>query len=143
MDEIIAVPNKILRRTLRAMPKIDLHRHLEGRLRLSTLADIANQHGMDIQSLDIEELRPLVQVVDDQPDFQGFLAKFDILRKFYNTREAVLRIAYEVVADAAQDNVKYLELRFNFSMLLRLLFYHPLNDNNLLMTLPTVCKSLN
>jgi adenosine deaminase len=55
-----------------------------------------------------------VQVLDDEtPNFQTFLAKFTILRKFYTSREAILRIAYEVVADAAHDNVKYLELRFN------------------------------
>lgn len=102
-----------LRAVLTAMPKIDLHRHLEGSLRLSTLAEIARQHGVDIQAYDIEELRPLVQMVDDEPNFQTFLAKFTILRRFYNSKESVLRIAYEVVADSAQDNVKYLELRFN------------------------------
>lgn len=99
---------------LKSLPKIDLHRHLEGSLRLSTLAEIARQHGVDIQAFEIEELRPLVQMVDEEePNFQTFLAKFTILRKFYNTRESVLRMSYEVVADAVQDNVKYLELRFN------------------------------
>ncbi|MFQ5577024.1 MAG: adenosine deaminase [Anaerolineae bacterium] len=102
-----------LRAVLKKMPKIDLHRHLEGSLRLSTLAEIAREHGVDMQALDMEELRPLVQMVDDEPNFQTFLAKFTVLRKFYNTRESVMRIAYEVVADAAHDNVKYLELRFN------------------------------
>ncbi|RME48239.1 MAG: adenosine deaminase [Caldilineae bacterium] len=103
-----------LRATLQAMPKIDLHRHLEGSLRLSTLAEIARQHGVDMRTHSIEELRPLVQVTDEEePNFQTFLAKFAVLRKFYSTREAVMRIAYEVVADAAHDNVKYLEIRFN------------------------------
>lgn len=95
------------------MPKIDLHRHLEGSLRLSTLADIARQHGVDLPSMSLEELRPFVQVVDDPPDFLSFLAKFKLLRRFYSSREAVERIAYEAVADAAEDNVRYLELRFS------------------------------
>jgi adenosine deaminase len=96
------------------MPKIDLHRHLEGSLRLSTLAEIAHQHGVDLPSMSLEELRPYVQVVDGEtPDFLGFLAKFKLLRRFYNSREAVERIAYEAVADAADDNVRYLELRFS------------------------------
>jgi adenosine deaminase len=98
---------------LAALPKIDLHRHLEGSLRLSTLAEIARQHGVDLPSWDLEELRPYVQIVDDPPNFQGFLAKFKPLRRFYSTREAVMRVAYEAAADAATDNVKYLELRFN------------------------------
>jgi adenosine deaminase len=52
-------------------------------------------------------------VVDDTPDFLEFLAKFKLLRRFYSNREAVMRIAYEAVADAAADNIRYLELRFN------------------------------
>jgi adenosine deaminase len=104
---------KNLRDTLFHLPKIDLHRHLEGSLRLSTLADIAHQHGVDLPSMSPEELRPYVQVVDDPPDFLSFLAKFTLLRRFYSSREAVERIAYEAVADAAADNVHYLELRFS------------------------------
>ena len=102
-----------LRTTLFNMPKIDLHRHLEGSLRLSTLAEIAHEHGVDLPSYSLEELRPYVQVVDDPPDFHSFLAKFKLLRRFYSSREAVERIAYEAVADAAADNVRYLELRFS------------------------------
>lgn len=103
-----------LRTIFSNMPKIDLHRHLEGSLRLSTLGDIAHQHGVDLPSLNLEELRPYVQVVDGEtPDFLGFLAKFELLRRFYSSRDAVERIAYEAVADAAVDNVRYLELRFN------------------------------
>lgn len=102
-----------LRAMLHALPKIDIHRHMEGSLRLATLAEIAHEHGLDIENYDVESLRPLVQMVDDEPNFQTFLAKFTLLRKFYNSRESVMRIAYEAVADCAHDNVKYLELRFN------------------------------
>ena len=96
-----------LRTVLFNLPKIDLHRHLEGSLRLSTLAEIARQHGVDLPSWDLEELRPYVQVVEkDTPDFHGFLAKFELLRRFYSSREAVWRVAYEAVADAAADNIR-------------------------------------
>lgn len=104
---------RTMRTVLAGWPKIDLHRHLEGSLRLSTLAEIAREHGVDLPSWDLEELRPYVQVVDDSPDFHTFLSKFKLLRRFYSTREAVMRVAYEAVVDAATDNIKYLELRFN------------------------------
>lgn len=98
---------------LHELPKIDLHRHLEGSLRLRTLADIAQQHGIDLPGEKIEHLRPFVTVTGDQPGFQRFLAKFNFLRRFYPSQEAVERVAYEAVADAAADHVRYLELRFS------------------------------
>jgi adenosine deaminase len=105
---------KSLQETLRDLPKVDLHRHLEGSLRLSTLAEIAREHGVDLPSYDIEELRPYVQVTTDEaPDFHAFLEKFSFLARFYSKLDCIDRISYEAVADAAQDNVKYLELRFN------------------------------
>jgi adenosine deaminase len=117
-DEKMGNPNpkshhRNLLSTLQALPKIDLHRHLEGSLRLETMAEIAHQHGIDLPKWDLEELRPYVQIVDDPPDFHTFLAKFALLRRFYSSREAVERVTHEAVADAATDNIKYLELRFN------------------------------
>jgi adenosine deaminase len=105
---------KSLREILQNLPKVDLHRHLEGSLRLSTLAEIALEHGVDLPSYDIEELRPYVQVTtDESPDFHVFLEKFNFLARFYSKLDCIDRISYEAVADAAEDNVKYLELRFN------------------------------
>ncbi|MEA3340084.1 MAG: adenosine deaminase [Chloroflexota bacterium] len=103
-----------LRGQLHALPKVDLHRHLEGSLRLQTLAEIAQEHGIDLPSYDIEYLRSFATVTTDEiPDFNLFLAKFAFLQRFYPTQAAVERVAYEAVADAAADNIKYLELRFN------------------------------
>jgi adenosine deaminase len=103
-----------LRAQLHAMPKVDLHRHLEGSLRLETLSEIAQEHGIDLPSYDIEYLRRFATVTtDERPDFRLFLAKFTFLRRFYPTQAAIERVAYEAVADAATDNIKYLELRFN------------------------------
>lgn len=102
-----------LREILHRMPKIDLHRHLEGSLRLQTLTEIALEHGIDLPSYRTEDLRRYVQARNDEPDYHRFLAKFRLLRRFYQSRAALERIAAEVVADAAEDNVRYLELRFN------------------------------
>ncbi|HEY75882.1 MAG TPA: adenosine deaminase [Thermoflexia bacterium] len=104
---------RALRDLLQRLPKVDLHRHLEGSLRLQTLVEIAKEHGIDLPARSSEELRPYVQFSGEEPDFHRFLAKFRLLREFYRSKEAVERIAYEAVADAAADNVRYLELRFN------------------------------
>ena len=93
---------------------MDIHRHLEGSLRLSTIIEIAREEGIPLPSYDLDKLRRYFQVIDDEePDFQLFLSKFRFLRRVYSTREAIQRIAYEAVVDAARDNVRYLELRFN------------------------------
>jgi adenosine deaminase len=109
-----------LRSELKRWPKIDLHRHLEGSVRLGTLAEIAREHGIDLPGYagyEEETIRPLVQITDEPRTYRHFLAKFGVLRHFYRTREVVERITYEAVADAAEDNVHYLELRFTPSAL--------------------------
>lgn len=98
---------------IRAMPKIDLHRHLEGSLRLESLLDIAQRFELNVPATSLETLRPLVQITNDPPNHDAFLSKFFVLRRFYRTPEVIHRLVYEVVADAALDNVKYLELRFS------------------------------
>jgi adenosine deaminase len=98
--------------TYRAIPKVELHRHLEGSLRLDTMLEIARQHGIVIPE-DVLRLSNLVQVQEkDKFTFQNFLAKFDTLRLFYRSPDAIDRITREAVEDAARDNVKYMELRF-------------------------------
>lgn len=107
------------REFLQAMPKIDLHRHLEGSLRLETLLTVVRDFGLDVPAANLEDLRPLVQVTNDPPGHELFLNKFQILRHFYRSPEIISRLAYEAVADAALDNVRYLELRFSPQALAR------------------------
>lgn len=98
--------------TYRALPKVELHRHLEGSLRLETMVDIARQHGITIPA-DVLRLSTLVQVQEqDKYTFQNFLSKFNTLRLFYRSPDAIHRITREAIEDAAKDNVRYMELRF-------------------------------
>jgi adenosine deaminase len=98
---------------LKALPKVDLHRHLEGSLRVRTLLEIAEAHAIALPARAIDDLRPLATVDCDNLDFHRFLKKFELLRRFFPTREAVERAAHEAVRDARDDNIRYLELRFN------------------------------
>ncbi|MBL8165448.1 MAG: adenosine deaminase [Anaerolineae bacterium] len=98
---------------VRALPKIELHRHLEGAVRLQTLVDIAHDAGIEMPEYDAETLRPFVQMMPGEThDHLHFLSKFHTLRQFFRSPEIIQRVAREVVADAAADNVKYMELRF-------------------------------
>ena len=66
--------------TYRALPKVELHRHLEGSLRLDTMVEIAREHGIEIPE-DVLRLSTLVQVQEqDKFTFQNFLSKFETFK---------------------------------------------------------------
>ncbi len=95
-----------------ALPKVELHRHLEGSLRLTTMADIARHHGVTLP-VNTYNLSGLVQVQDQDPmTFTNFLDKFKTLRLFYKSPDVINRVTREAVEDAARENIRYLELRF-------------------------------
>lgn len=94
----------------RGFPKVELHRHLEGSLRVATLLEIAAQHGMRLPEADFYSL---VQMQPgDSLTFSTFLSKFQTLRQFYRSPEVIERVTREAVEDAARDGIVYLELRF-------------------------------
>ncbi len=94
-----------------SIPKVDLHRHLEGSLRLRTLLEIGRAHGLGLPNT--SQLRELVQIGEGESfTFENFLSKFQTLRLFYRSPGVIERVTQEAIADAAADNVRYLELRF-------------------------------
>jgi adenosine deaminase len=95
----------------RNLPKVELHRHLEGSLRVPTMMEIVRAHDLDVKNTGY--LRPLVQVEHQDPyTFENFLSKFGTLRLFYKSPDIIKRVTWEAIEDAARDNVRYLELRF-------------------------------
>lgn len=120
------------------MPKIELHRHLEGSLRLSTLVEIAEQYGIEMPEYDIETLRPFVQMMpDEERNSQHFLSKFMTLRQFYRSNDIVARVARELVEDCAEDNIRYLEMRFTPKALCNI------TEEPLESMVPLVCDAAN
>ena len=94
------------------LPKVELHRHLEGSLRLQTLLEVAHKHDITLPANTIN-LSRLVQVHDqDNLTFENFLKKFNTLRMFYRSPDIIERVTHEAIEDAANDNIRYLELRF-------------------------------
>jgi len=102
-----------------ALPKVELHRHLEGSLRLPTMLEIARTRGITVP-ISSGSLSNLVQVQKSEPStYQNFLSKFSTLRQFYRSPEVITRLTREAVEDAAKDNIRYLELRFTPAALSR------------------------
>jgi adenosine deaminase len=75
------------------------------------MLEVGRALGMDLPGT--SQLRDLVQISPTEPfTFVNFLSKFQTLRLFYRSPEIIERITREAIADAAADNVRYLELRF-------------------------------
>ncbi len=92
---------------------IDLHRHLDGNVRLETILDIGIEHGISLPADDAESLRPHVQIVEPESDVMQFIAKFKWMMAILVDAHACFRIAYENVEDAYKENLDYVELRFS------------------------------
>jgi adenosine deaminase len=98
---------------LRALPKVDLHRHLEGAIRLSTIIDVYREAGEPLPAQTPEELAPIAQVLRPMGSLEEVLSFFRVAQGAMRSYEAVSRITREAVADLAADNVRLAELRFS------------------------------
>lgn len=95
------------------LPLIDLHRHLDGSLRLETILELGDQHGIELPADDLEGLRPHIVIADNEPGLMAFIARFRWLTAVLIDPAACHRIARECVEDAAREGLAYIELRFS------------------------------
>lgn len=96
-----------------ALPLIDLHRHLDGNIRLQTIVDLSRQHNLPLPAWDVEGLRPHVQATEPQPGVMAFIGKFGLMIGVLADYDACRRVAYENVEDAWREGLHYVELRFS------------------------------
>ena len=95
------------------LPLTDIHRHLDGNIRAQTILDLGRQFNHPLPALELEALRPHVQVMKNEPDLVSFLQKLDLGVAVLGSLDACRRIAYENVEDAANAGIDYAELRFS------------------------------
>ncbi len=95
------------------LPLCDLHRHLDGSIRLQTILDLAQQHGISLPANDVEGLAPYVHIDNSEPGLMAFIARFKYLVEVLVDTDACRRVAYENVVDANNEGIDYVELRFS------------------------------
>ncbi|MBD3165744.1 adenosine deaminase [bacterium] len=98
---------------IRALPKTDLHCHLDGSVRIETLIELAEKRGVKLPETDPEKLRETVQAGEHVTSLAQYLRAFDITLSVMQDEEDISRIALELCEDARADGVWYLEVRFS------------------------------
>ena len=97
----------------KTLPLTDLHRHLDGNIRIETILDLGQKFGLELPAYDLEALRPHVQIVEAEPSLVAFLSKLDWGVAVLGDLDACRRVAYENVQDAMNAQIDYAELRFS------------------------------
>ena len=96
---------------IRAIPKTDLHVHLDGSLRLSTLIELARERSIELPSFTEEGLNELV-FKDSYKDLNEYLTGFSWTLLVLQDTEGLERASYELGMDSWAEGVRYLEVRF-------------------------------
>ena len=97
---------------LHALPKTDLHCHLDGSLRLKTMLELAEQQGVKLPADSEEGLSRAMKIGQRHPSLEEYLKGFEITLSVMQTEDALYRTAYELAIDAAAENCKLIEVRY-------------------------------
>lgn len=107
------MPNVITEEFLRAIPKTDLHVHLDGSLRITTLIDLAKERNIPLPSYDPDRLKEMLNIGGIHENLESYLRVFDTTLKVLQDEAALTRVAYELAEDAALENCRYIEVRYS------------------------------
>src|SRR5438128_10715438 len=97
---------------LHAMPKTDLHCHLDGSLRLQTMLELADQQQIRLPADTVDGLARAMKIGERHGSLEEYLKGFDITLSVLQTEEALYRAAYELGIDAAAENCRLIEVRY-------------------------------
>jgi adenosine deaminase len=101
----------LTRELIGRLPKAELHTHLDSSLRPETMMELARDVGFELPARDPAALRRFMRA-DDAANLEDYLKRFEYTIPLLQTPGAIERVAYEMVEDAACDNVRYLEVRY-------------------------------
>jgi len=107
----MAMDNNDLRSIIRAIPKTDLHLHLDGSIRLATIIDLAKQENLSLPSYTVEGLEETV-FKEQYQNLEEYLKTFGYSCAVMQRLEHLERIAYELAVDNQAEGVRYIEVRF-------------------------------
>jgi len=96
-----------------AIPKTEIHCHLEGAIRTQTIIDVAQEYNLKLPAYEVAALDKHVKVYDQMRNLESVLAAFAIFQNSITSPKVVERIAWELFEDSARQNIKLFEVRFS------------------------------
>lgn len=94
------------------LPKIELHCHLDGSVRPSTVIELAKKKNIELPSLNEIEIQKLMVAPKNCSSLDEYLKRFDLPGLVMQDEEGLERIAFELMEDAFSENIVYIEIRF-------------------------------
>lgn len=98
--------------SLRSLPKVSLHDHLDGAVRPATIVELADEIGLDLPAGDARGLDAWFSRLSDSGSLVEYLKAFEYTVGVMQTAEGLTRVAREFVEDLADDGVIYGEVRW-------------------------------
>ncbi|MCL1892607.1 MAG: adenosine deaminase [Holophagaceae bacterium] len=105
--------HKLSLKDIQRLPKSDIHVHLDGSLRIETILELAEKDKVRLPAHTPEKLRPIVQVGSDCKNLVEYLKAFDVTLAVMQTYESLVRVAFELAEDSANENIRYMEVRYS------------------------------
>jgi adenosine deaminase len=102
----------VTRERLLALPKAELHVHLDGSVRPETMLELAEERGAPLPAWDPEALAHAMRA-SHSANLAEYLEKFAVTLSLLQTPQALERAAYELAEDSARENIRYLEVRYS------------------------------
>ncbi|WP_319372261.1 adenosine deaminase [uncultured Ilyobacter sp.] len=97
---------------IKSLPKIELHCHLDGSVRPQTVIDIAKNDGIELPTYDLDKIKKQMVAPMECKDLKDYLTRFNLPGLVMQSKGNLIRVTSELMADAARENVKYIEIRF-------------------------------
>lgn len=105
-------PAGLSKAALRRWPKVELHVHLDGCLRPVTMLELAQGQGVHLPAETPEGLAEALSTRNAH-SLEEYLQTYQYTLAVMQTADALERIAYEFVLDAAAEAIRYVEVRYS------------------------------
>jgi adenosine deaminase len=104
---------QITKELIRKLPKAELHCHLDGSLRVSTILELATLQKVQLPADNQEDLHKFLAIKGKMKNLEEYLKIFDITLSVLQTPESLQRVSFELAEDCWNDSVRYVEVRYS------------------------------